>query len=259
MSITTGTPAPAGNPLPRDGTPDDERRTLAQEFVEFAIASGVLRFGEFKTKAGRMSPYFFNAGLFDDGAKLGRLAQFYARGLLLQEKTSGLQFDMIFGPAYKGIPLAAAVAVELARLGRNVPFAYNRKEAKDHGEGGTLVGAPVKGRVLIIDDVISAGTATRESIAIIRAAGATPHAVAIALDRQEKAVENGQDVAYSAVQFVTRELGLHVFAIARLTDLLQYLAEAGKAPAGGLESNGGDLLQTHYQRVLDYRQRYGVD
>lgn len=252
MSITTGTP---GHP----GTTNDEGRALAQEFVAFAIASGVLRFGEFKTKAGRMSPYFFNAGLFDDGAKLGRLAQFYARGLLLEEKTSGLQFDMIFGPAYKGIPLAAAVAVELARLGRNLPFAYNRKEAKDHGEGGTLVGAPVQGRVLIIDDVISAGTATRESIAIIRAAGATPHAVAIALDRQEKAVENGQDVAHSAVQFVTRALGLHVFAIARLTDLLQYLAEAGKAPAGGAHANSGDSLQTHYQRVLDYRQRYGVD
>ncbi len=252
MSITTGTPG-------HQGTTKDEGRALAQEFVAFAIASGVLRFGEFKTKAGRMSPYFFNAGLFDDGAKLGRLAQFYARGLLLEEKTRGLQFDMIFGPAYKGIPLAAAVAVELARLGRNVPFAYNRKEAKDHGEGGTLVGAPVKGRVLIIDDVISAGTATRESIAIIRAAGATPHAVAIALDRQEKAVEGGQDVAHSAVQFVTRELGLHVFAIARLTDLLQYLAEAGKASAGGKEPNSADSLQTHYQRVLDYRQRYGVD
>ncbi len=247
MSITRGEPG-------QGAMNKDEGQALAQEFVAFAIASGVLRFGEFKTKAGRMSPYFFNAGLFDDGAKLGRLAQFYARGLLLQEKTSGLQFDMIFGPAYKGIPLAAAVAVELARLGRNVPFAYNRKEAKDHGEGGMLVGAPVRGRVLIIDDVISAGTATRESIAIIRAAGATPHAVAIALDRQEKAVENGQDVAYSAVQFVTRELGLQVCAIARLTDLLQYLAEAGGEAAGG-----GDSLQTHYQRVLAYRQRYGVD
>jgi orotate phosphoribosyltransferase len=247
MSITTDTAGPQG------GT-NDEGRALAQEFVAFAIASGVLRFGEFRTKAGRMSPYFFNAGLFDDGAKLGRLAQFYARGLLLQEKTSGLQFDMIFGPAYKGIPLAAAVAVELARLGRNVPFAYNRKEAKDHGEGGTLVGAPVQGRVLIIDDVISAGTATRESIAIIRAAGAIPHAVAIALDRQEKAVENGQDVAYSAAQFVTRELGLQVFSIARLTDLLQYLAQADGEQAGS-----GDSLQAHYQRVLAYRQRYGVD
>ena len=259
MSLTTGTPGQAGNRPPQGDMHNDEGRALAQEFVQFAIASGVLRFGEFKTKAGRMSPYFFNAGLFDDGAKLGRLAQFYARGLLLEEKTSGLQFDMIFGPAYKGIPLVAAVAVELARLGRNLPFAYNRKEAKDHGEGGTLVGAPVKGRVLILDDVISAGTATRESIAIIRAAGATPHAVAIALDRQEKAVENGQDVAHSAVQFVTRELGLHVFAIARLTDLLQYLAEVGKPPAGGAQANSDDSLQTHYQRVLDYRQRYGVD
>jgi orotate phosphoribosyltransferase len=248
MSKTTGGPGQGG------GTGEDDGRALAQEFVAFAIESGVLRFGEFKTKAGRMSPYFFNAGLFDDGAKLGRLAQFYARGLLLQEKTSGLQFDMIFGPAYKGIPLAAAVAVELARLGRNVPFAYNRKEAKDHGEGGTLVGAPVQGRVLIIDDVISAGTATRESIAIIKAAGAIPHAVAIALDRQEKAVENGQDVAYSAVQFVTRTLGLQVFAIARLTDLLHYLADAGGEQAGS-----GGSLQAHYQRVLDYRQRYGVD
>jgi len=130
---------------------------LAQEFVQFAVECGVLRFGEFKTKAGRMSPYFFNAGLFDDGAKLGRLAEFYAQRLL----ASGMEFDMVFGPAYKGIPLGAALAVELARRGRNVPFAYNRKEAKDHGEGGTLVGAPLKGRVLIVDDVISAGTATR--------------------------------------------------------------------------------------------------
>ena len=162
-----------GVQAPNDGV-------LAQDFVRFAVESGVLRFGEFKTKAGRMSPYFFNAGLFDDGAKLGRLAEFYAKALL----ASGIEFDMIFGPAYKGIPLAATVAVELARLGRNVPFAYNRKEAKDHGEGGTLVGAPLKGRVLIVDDVMSAGTAARESIALIKAAGATPHAVAIALDRQ---------------------------------------------------------------------------
>ncbi|MDO8248414.1 MAG: orotate phosphoribosyltransferase, partial [Rhodoferax sp.] len=176
---------------------------LAQDFVQFAVDCGVLRFGEFKTKAGRISPYFFNAGLFDDGAKLGRLAQFYAQRLL----QSGLEFDMIFGPAYKGIPLGAALAVELARQGRNVPFAYNRKEAKDHGEGGTLVGAPLKGRVLIVDDVMSAGTAARESIAIIRAAGATAHAVVIALDRQEKAVENGIDVAHSAVQFVQKQLG----------------------------------------------------
>lgn len=230
---------------------------LAQEFVQFAVEAGVLRFGQFKTKAGRMSPYFFNAGLFDDGAKLGRLAQFYARHLLAEEKRTGLAFDMIFGPAYKGIPLAAAVAIELARLGRNYPFAYNRKEAKDHGEGGTLVGAPVKGRVLIIDDVMSAGTAARESIAIIQAAGAVPHAVALALDRQEKATENGVDVSHSAVQYVTKHLGLQVCAIARLTDLLQYLSTQGDVPG----PNGAEAmsLKTHYQAVLAYRDRYGVD
>ena len=233
-----------------NGTADDS--TLAQDFVQFAEESGVLRFGEFKTKAGRMSPYFFNAGLFDDGAKLGRLAQFYARQLLLEEKNSGLEFDMIFGPAYKGIPLAAAVAIELARLGRNLPFAYNRKEAKDHGEGGTLVGAPVRGRVLIVDDVMSAGTAVRESIAIIKAAGAIPHAVVIALDRQEKATENGLDVNYSAVQYVTNELGMKVCAIARLTDLLQYLSRQG-GPVGA------PTLSAHYQAVLAYRERYGVN
>jgi orotate phosphoribosyltransferase len=217
---------------------------LAQEFVQFAVECGVLRFGEFKTKAGRMSPYFFNAGLFDDGAKLGRLAGFYAQRLL----ASGMEFDMVFGPAYKGIPLGAAVSVELARLGRNVPFAYNRKEAKDHGEGGTLVGAPLKGRVLIVDDVMSAGTATRESINIIQAAGATPHGVLIALDRQEKATENGQDVPYSAVQFVQRQLGLQVCSIAKLGDLMQYLA--GHSGAG--------LAQAH-QQVQAYRERYGVE
>jgi len=232
---------------------DSHNSTLAQEFVQFAIESGVLKFGQFKTKAGRMSPYFFNAGLFDDGAKLGRLAQFYARQLLADEVKTGPQFDMIFGPAYKGIPLAAAVVIELARLGRNLPFAYNRKEAKDHGEGGTLVGAPLKGRVLIVDDVMSAGTAVRESIAIIQAAGATPCAVAIALDRQEKATENGQDVAYSAVQYVTTHLGLHVTSIARLTDLLDYLAL--QKTSTGEQSE----LETTYDAVLAYRQRYGVE
>jgi len=221
---------------------------LAQDFVQFCVDSGVLRFGEFKTKAGRLSPYFFNAGLFDDGAKLGRLAQFYAKALL----ESGIEFDMIFGPAYKGIPLGAAVAIELARLGRNVPFAYNRKEAKDHGEGGSLVGAPLQGRVLIVDDVMSAGTAARESIALIQAAGATPHAVAIALDRQEKATEVGadgvqRDVEHSAVQYVRNQLGLQVCAIATLADLLQYLRQ-----------NTGDELASHRDRVLAYRQRYGV-
>ena len=180
-------------------TPTD---ALAQDFVKFSVEAGVLRFGEFKTKAGRLSPYFFNAGLFDDGAKLGHLAQFYARRLI----DSGLHFDMLFGPAYKGIALAAAVAIELARLGRNKPFAYNRKETKNHGEGGVLVGAPVAGRVLIIDDVISAGTSVRESIEIIRAAGGTPSGVAIALDRQEKATEAGVDADRSAVQFVEQQL-----------------------------------------------------
>ena len=232
--------------------------SLAQEFVQFAVESGVLRFGQFKTKAGRMSPYFFNAGLFDDGAKLGRLAQFYARHLLAEEQRTGLTFDMIFGPAYKGIPLAAAVAIELARLGRNLPFAYNRKEAKAHGEGGTLVGAQLKGRVLIVDDVMSAGTAVRESIALIKAAGATPHAVAIALDRQEKATENGMDVNHSAVQYVTQQLGLQVCAIARLSDLLQYLALQSSGASSG-EASGAQLLKDHYQSVLAYRERYGVN
>lgn len=217
--------------------------TLAQEFVHFAVQSGVLRFGEFKTKAGRLSPYFFNAGLFNDGAKLGRLAEFYARRLL----ASDLAFDMVFGPAYKGITLAAAVAVELARRGRNVPFAYNRKETKDHGEGGLLVGAPVTGRVLVIDDVISAGTSVRESLAMISAAGAQAVGVTIALDRQERATEGGQDVAYSAVQYVSQQLHLGVAAIATLEDLLHYLHLA-QDPA----------LQAYTAPVAAYRDRYGV-
>jgi len=221
---------------------------LAQEFVQFSLDCGVLKFGEFKTKAGRMSPYFFNAGLFDDGAKLGKLASFYAQRLV----QSGIAFDMIFGPAYKGIPLGAAVAIELARLGRNVPFAYNRKEAKDHGEGGSLVGAALKGRVLIVDDVMSAGTAARESIAIIKAAGATPHAVVIALDRQEMATEKQADgstldVPYSAVQYVREQVGLQVCAIAALNDLLTYL-----------HAQDGNAMSEHLVRTQAYRDRYGV-
>jgi orotate phosphoribosyltransferase len=219
------------------------QHTLAQDFVQFAVDCGVLRFGEFKTKAGRLSPYFFNAGLFDDGAKLGRLVEFYARSVL----ASGIEFDMIFGPAYKGIPLGAALAVELARQGHCFPFAYNRKEAKDHGEGGSLVGAPLKGRVLIVDDVMSAGTAVRESIALIQAAGATPCAVAIALDRQEMATESGQDVPHSAVQYVTQQLGLQVCTIAKLQDLLDYLQSHPVA----------DLADAK-ERVLAYRLRYGA-
>ena len=224
------------------------RDALAQEFVQFSLDCGVLKFGEFKTKAGRLSPYFFNAGLFDDGAKLGRLASFYAQRLV----KSGIEFDMVFGPAYKGIPLGAAVAIELARLGKTVPFAYNRKEAKDHGEGGHLVGAPLQGRVLIVDDVVSAGTAARESIALIEAAGATPHAVAIALDRQEMATEkqadgSTRDVPHSAVQYVRDTLGLQVCAIAELSDLLDYLA-----------ARPGHDMGEHLARVQAYRDRYGV-
>jgi orotate phosphoribosyltransferase len=216
---------------------------LARDFVHFAVRCGVLRFGEFKTKAGRLSPYFFNAGLFNDGERLGRLGEFYARRLL----ESGLAFDMLFGPAYKGITLASAVAVELARLGRNVPFAYNRKEAKDHGEGGMLVGAPVAGRVLIIDDVISAGTSVRESVRLLQAAGARPCGVLIALDRQEKATEGDKDVEWSAVQYVTRSMQLNVASIATLDDLLQYL-----------KSTDDPALQVFAQPVQRYRDRYGV-
>jgi orotate phosphoribosyltransferase len=217
---------------------------LAQEFLQFSMEAGVLRFGQFKTKAGRQSPYFFNTGLFDDGAKLGRLAQFYARRIL----ASGIEFDMLFGPAYKGIPLAAAVAIELARMGRNVPYVYNRKEAKDHGEGGLLVGAPLKGRVLVIDDVITDGASKREARDIINAAGATACAVAIAMDRQEKASEGGREVPYSGVQYVQDQLGLQVCSIARLSDLLQYLASNSAAAQGD-----------YHQQVLAYRERYGVD
>ena len=221
---------------------------LAQSFVQFSLDCGVLKFGSFKNKAGRMSPYFFNAGLFDDGAKLGHLAACYAQRLV----DSGMAFDMIFGPAYKGIPLGAAVAVELARLGKTVPFAYNRKEAKDHGEGGSLVGAPLQGRVLIVDDVMSAGTAVRESIGLIQAAGATPHAVVIALDRQEMATEvqaDGriQDVPYSAVQYVREQLGLQVCAITTLDDLVGYLQ---------VQTTPG--MAEHLAQVRAYRERYGV-
>ena len=222
--------------------------TLAQEFVQFSLDCGVLKFGEFKTKAGRMSPYFFNAGLFDDGAKLGRLASFYAQRLV----GSVIAFDMIFGPAYKGIPLGAAVSIELARLGRNVPFAYNRKEAKDHGEGGSLVGAPLQGRVLIVDDVMSAGTAARESIELIKKAGATAHAIAIALDRQEMATEvqddgSVKDVPHSAVQYVRNTLGMSVCCIAELSDLLAYLSK-----------QSGNEIGQHLPKVQAYRDRYGV-
>ena len=189
----------------------------SQQFIQFAIQKQVLRFGEFKTKAGRLSPYFFNAGLFNDGDSLMKLGEFYADAIL----ESGIPFDMLFGPAYKGIPLAASIAIGLARRGHNLPYAYNRKEAKDHGEGGTIVGAPLAGRVLIVDDVISAGTSVRESVELIRAHGAVPCAVAIAIDRQER----GQG-ALSAVQEVEQQFGIPVVSIAKLTDLIAYLEGA---------------------------------
>jgi orotate phosphoribosyltransferase len=207
-----------------------------QDFIRFAVQQKVLRFGEFKTKAGRLSPYFFNAGLFNDGASLRNLSQFYAQAILASE----MPFDMLFGPAYKGIPLAAGAAIALAEQGSNVPYCYNRKEAKDHGEGGNTVGAPLQGRVLIIDDVISAGTSVRESIELIRAAGAQPCGVVIALDRMER----GQG-ELSAVQEVRRNYGIEVVSIATLDDLLGYL------------QNETEMVQ-NLHAVRLYRDTYGV-
>jgi orotate phosphoribosyltransferase len=211
-------------------------QSFRQDFIRFAIQQNVLRFGEFKTKAGRLSPYFFNSGLFQDGAALRELCQFYAQAIL----TSDVPFDMLFGPAYKGIPLAAGTAIALAEQGRNVPYCFNRKEAKDHGEGGNTVGAKLQGRVLIIDDVISAGTSVRESIELIRDAGAIPCAVVIALDRMER----GQG-ELSAVQEVTRLYNIPVISIAALNDLLGYL-------------EGHAELEQHLHAVKSYREQYGV-
>ena len=207
-----------------------------QEFIEFAVAREVLRFGEFKTKAGRLSPYFFNSGLFNDGASLGKLARFYAKAI----QASAPQCDMLFGPAYKGIPLVAAVAVALAEQERNLPYAFNRKEAKDHGEGGTIVGAPLSGRVLIVDDVISAGTSVRESVELIRAGGATPAGVVIALDRMERGKGD-----LSAVQEVERDYGIPVIAVASLQDLMAFL-------------EGRPDLAAFRPAIGAYRDRYGV-
>jgi orotate phosphoribosyltransferase len=213
-----------------------DREAFRREFVDFAIRAGVLSFGEFRTKAGRLSPYFFNAGLFCDGERLGELGQFYARAAL----ASGIDFDVLFGPAYKGITLAAATAVALAGLGHNVPFSFNRKEAKDHGEGGNIVGTPLEGRVLIVDDVITDGASKREAIAIIRAAGATPAGVLIALDRQER----GQG-ELSATQEVSRDYAIPVSAIATLADILATLR--GRADQ-----------RDNVARIEDYRTRYGA-
>jgi len=207
-----------------------------QEFIEFALHQNVLRFGEFKTKAGRLSPYFFNAGLFNDGAALDRLSQFYAKAIL----ASGIGIDSLFGPAYKGIPLVAVSALALARAGRNLPFSYNRKEAKDHGEGGSIIGAPLEGRVLIIDDVISAGTSVRESVELIRAAGAVPCGVVIALDRMERGIGE-----LSAVQEVEQDYGIPVVAVATLDDLMSFLGERPD-------------FKAYQGAVAKYRQEFGV-
>jgi orotate phosphoribosyltransferase len=207
-----------------------------RQFLELAVSRQVLRFGEFTLKSGRISPYFFNAGLFDSGAALAALGRCYAQAL----DASGLDFDMVFGPAYKGIPLATTLAVALAGQGRDVPVAFNRKEAKSHGEGGSLIGAKLAGRVLIVDDVITAGTAIRESLEIIRAAGATPSAVVIALDRQER----GQVGERSAAQEVAAEFGLPVIAIAGLDELLEFADDRPE-------------LAAHKSALMAYRLRYG--
>ncbi len=219
-----------------------------KSFIEFLIAQSVLRFGEFKTKAGRQSPYFFNTGLISDGEGLLRLAQAYAQTLLAYEAAHPIRFDGLFGPAYKGITLAAAVSIALAQKGRNIPFTYNRKEAKDHGEGGVLVGAPLKGRIVIVDDVISAGTSVRESIQMIRSAGAQPAAVLICMDRMERGGNADQPSELSAVQEVQHEFGIPVLANLTLTDLLSYLSE----------SSDGELSSTYRDKVAAYQARYGV-
>jgi orotate phosphoribosyltransferase len=208
-----------------------------REFLDLALGRQVLRFGQFKLKSGRESPYFFNAGLFDSGAALSALGRAYAAAA----SRSGLEFDMLFGPAYKGIALATALAIALANdAGRDVPVAFNRKEAKDHGEAGILIGAPLRGRVLIVDDVITAGTSVRESVRLIRVQGAQPAGVLIALDRQERGVNS----ALSAADEVRAELGLPVIAIATLADLLAFTGERAD-------------LATWRTRLVSYREQYG--
>ena len=207
-----------------------------QDFIQFALEAKVLCFGEFKTKAGRLSPYFFNTGLFNDGESLRRLGQFYAKAI----NDSGIAFDMLYGPAYKGIPLVSTTAVALAEKGRNVPFCFNRKEAKDHGEGGNTIGAPLTGRVLIVDDVISAGTSVRESVEIIHAAGGVPCGVVISFDRMERGTTN-----VSAVDDVRDTFGLEVVSISTLDHLIAFLG-------------GHPELAQQLRSVGDYRRKYGV-
>ena len=207
-----------------------------QEFIEFAISHNVLRFGEFKTKAGRLSPYFFNAGLFNDGDSLRKIGQFYAKAILAAQ----LPFDMLFGPAYKGIPLVSAVSISLSEIGSNYPFCFNRKEAKDHGEGGSIVGLPLSGRVLIVDDVISAGVSVRETVDLIRTSDAIPCGVIIALDRMERGSEG-----LSAAQEVRQIYGIPVVSIINLDNLMNYLQDR-------------DDLVLNLRAVESYRAQYGV-
>ena len=228
-------------------TRHSHQQSIDQEFIRFAIDAGVLRFGQFTTKAGRDSPYFFNAGLFHHGGMLGALAGFYAKTFLAAEFDGRLSANLLFGPAYKGITLASATAVALAHAGRDIGFAYNRKEAKDHGEGGLVVGAPLTGRVVIIDDVISAGTSVRESVQIIRAHGATPAGVLIALDRMERGGTAAAPTDQSAVQEVQDQFGIPVIAIATLAGLMQFL-----------ESSEDQNLQQYHLAVEAYRSRWGV-
>jgi orotate phosphoribosyltransferase len=209
---------------------------LRKDFIAFCIEQGVLKFGRFVMKSGRVSPYFFNAGLFNTGAALERLAQFYAKAIL----ASGVEFDMLFGPAYKGIVLASGAAMALARLGRNVPFAFNRKEAKDHGEGGELIGAPLAGRVLIVDDVLTAGTAVRESFDIIQRQGATVAGVVISLDRMERGEGD-----LSAVREIEQRHGIPVVSIASLDDLMSWLEDRAE-------------FRQNLDAIGEYRQLYGV-
>jgi orotate phosphoribosyltransferase len=222
---------------------------LPRQFIEFALHAGVLKFGDFTMKSGRRSPYFFNSGLFSRGSTLGRLVRFYAQALLAARATGRVDFDMLFGPAYKGITLAAGTAMALADFGVDVPFAFNRKEAKDHGEGGLIVGSPLEGRVLIVDDVITDGAAKRESVELIRAHGATPAGVLIALDRCERTGSDGSLSSVSAVAAFEQGFGIPVISVAGLDDLMQFIDSDAPTAAA---------LRPHRQAMLDYRSRYGV-
>ncbi len=224
-------------------------QSIQQQFIEFALEADVLRFGEFKTKAGRLSPYFFNAGLFNTGMLLDKLGSFYAQTLLNAKNKGEIEFDMLFGPAYKGIPLVAAVAINLARLGCDAPWAFNRKEAKDHGEGGVIVGAPLKGRIVIIDDVISAGTSVRESVDIIRNCNAEPSGVLIAVDRMERGGGAVSTTESSAVQDVQKALGLSVISIINLNDLLAFMNSG---------SEKAEAVSQYRDAVSSYRAKYGA-